>query len=539
MKKLFPFLLLCASLYSSAQTPFTVKDSIDVNNINASALVHGDMWWDPDNYMPRCNFPNGTVKNIGFASSIWLSGYDDAEQLHIAAQTYRQDGNDYWPGPLDGSGSLNYATSEKWAKIWKVTRAEINAHRGNTVHTFTNTPISVLTWPGKGNTEARGKDGVLLDVPAGMAPFVDINNDGVYQPLSGEYPDVRGEQALWWLFSDNGPIHSQTNGSPLKVEVHVLAFAYKRNTLIDNVVYYDYTVVNKSPNNYHDFRLALWSDVDLGYYLDDFICFDSARRMGITYNATNDDGASAGHPANSYGLNPPAAGVVLVSMPGDVGTSYVPAGSFSYYSNDPSVAGNPVVDTEFSHYMRSRMRNGSHFQQGGVDVNYVFNGDPSDTGLWSECATNNNPGDRRYILTSNDFTINAGERRNMVMALVVRDSAGGCPYMDLSGIKEVADTAWSVFHNPPPAISVPDVQTMNEVATVYPNPAHDELVIDCSALSKDVLISVYNVVGQRMATTMCERHSKKGVDVRNYPAGVYFVKYSGEEESGEMIFVKE
>ena len=29
--------------------------------------------------------------------------------LHVAAQTYRQNGNDFWPGPLDASGNLDRA----------------------------------------------------------------------------------------------------------------------------------------------------------------------------------------------------------------------------------------------------------------------------------------------------------------------------------------------------------------------------------------------------------------------------------------------
>ncbi len=52
-------------------------------------------------------------------------------QLHIAAQTYRQSGNDYWPGPLVGD-TLTYATSQSWAKIWKVDRNDI--FYGNYTH---------------------------------------------------------------------------------------------------------------------------------------------------------------------------------------------------------------------------------------------------------------------------------------------------------------------------------------------------------------------------------------------------------------------
>ena len=110
----------------------------------------------------------------------------------------------------------------------------------------------------------------------------------------GEYPAIKGDQALWWVFSDNGPTHTETNGKPLGVEVHVMAYAYKRGTLIDNVVYYDYIVINRSANAYSNFRIGLFDDMDLGYFDDDFIGFDSSRRLGITYNGTDCDGCSAG-----------------------------------------------------------------------------------------------------------------------------------------------------------------------------------------------------------------------------------------------------
>ncbi len=219
---------------------------------------------------------------------------------------------DYWPGPLDASGSLSYTTSQNWAKIWKVNRSDIQYFQGLSTHTTANTPQAILTWPAKGNVNAQGNGGVSLTVTDDMAPFVDLNGNGIYEPLLGEYPDVKGDQALWWVFSDNGPAHTQTNGTPLGVEVHAMAYGYRRGTLIDNVIYYEYTIVNRSPNTYTDFRIAQWNMAQLGgdynffsgsynAELVNYIGFDSTWRMGITYSAINDDGESGGgHPIGSF-----------------------------------------------------------------------------------------------------------------------------------------------------------------------------------------------------------------------------------------------
>jgi hypothetical protein len=131
----------------------------------------------------------------------------------------------------------NYTTSQSWAKIWKVTDTDIQQFQASAIHTMGNTPLSILAWPGKGNTYTTDNNGLPLTVNEDMAPFVDINGNGIYEPLLGEYPDIKGDEALWWIWSDNGPTHTETNGRPLDVEVHAMAYGYNRGTLINNVIY--------------------------------------------------------------------------------------------------------------------------------------------------------------------------------------------------------------------------------------------------------------------------------------------------------------
>lgn len=283
MKKLLLLLLTGITTASSAQTPFTRKDSINVNHINATVLLHGDLWNNPATGKASCEYPKNSKKHISHAGSIWMSGYDESNQLHVTAQTYRQDGNDYWPGSLDASGTLSATVSAEWARFWKIRRTDIQYFLSLPEHTTLNTPISIMTWPAAGNTHATGAGLAPLSIPVGtsMAPFVDINGNGIYEPLEGDYPDVKGDEALWWVYSDNGPTHDNTNGLPLGVEVHALSYAYSRNTLMDNVVYYEYTITNKSTHTYSNVRVAQFSDGDVGDYMDDYIGFDSAHRMSI------------------------------------------------------------------------------------------------------------------------------------------------------------------------------------------------------------------------------------------------------------------
>ncbi len=549
-------LILLASCLTTtflfAQATFNTIDSVDINNINASVLVHGDMWRYPNNpIIPDCKFPNGSNKNLHRLGSIWLSGYDGTGNLHIAAQTYRWV-NDYWPGPLDASDTLNYATSSSWAKIWKVNLTDIETFLSFPIHTTTNTPQSILTWPGKGNINATGNSGTPLTITSDMAPFVDLNGNGIYEPLLGEYPEIKGNQTLWWVFSDNGPTHNQTNGRPLGVEVHAMAYAFKRGTLIDNVVYYEYTIVNKSAYNYSNFRIAQWDDIQIGYSypFEDFIGYDSIWRMAVDYSGTNCNGCTTGDTVNNYGANPPQTALTMIVLPGDAGTSYVPAGSFDYYVNDASIIGNPANDSEYDNYMRAKLRNSQHFTDDfsgaaspcngygmGANVNYLFTGDPSNYSQWSDCSCNNNPGDRRTVFSSNDFNLNAGSSQRVVFALLVADTAKGCPLASFNDIKIVADTAWgNYFQN---ASGIKNI--INNIGVnIYPNPTHNLLYLENSVPNTgEENTTFYNIIGQKLNVPISGTGNKRVADLSGLPNGIYLVVYNDGTIQKTVKVIKE
>jgi hypothetical protein len=482
-----------------------------------------------------------------------MSGYDAGSNLHVSAQMYRQNGNDYWPGPIDSTtGVLDSATSSLWNKIWKVNRTTVDSFRVDTnVHTTTNTPQSILRWPGKGNTYATGFANMPLTITRDMAPFVDRNGNGVYEPLLGEFPAIKGDQTLWWIVSDKGPSHNESNGLPLGVEIHNMAYGYKRGTLIDNVIYYDYKIVNRSANNYTNFRIGQFSDMDMGTPSDDYVGFDSSHRMGIIYN---------GGPFDTvYSTNIPMAGITMIILPGDAGTSYVPAGSFLYFNNDATTTGNPVFDFEYNGYLRSLNKAGIHIANdytspgiptsgfsGGPFTNYVFPGDPSDSTKWSECASGNMPGDRRFVITSNDFTLNAGASQRVVMALVTTNqstsNACGAASLNFDGIKVVADTAWGIFFNPPPDTLVTGV-SVNPIANnvrIYPNPAHDRLFIETIGLpSSQESVQVYNAIGQLISTPVSKTSGKLELNISSLPNGMYNILYRNSGEYKAAVFIKE
>ena len=93
--------------------PATSQTDLDINNVRTTLLNGGDMWWTRSNAryeIPKVEPGSGdrSIHSI-FAGAIWIGGLDEGNQLKIAAQTYRQTGDDFWPGPLtnDGSASID------------------------------------------------------------------------------------------------------------------------------------------------------------------------------------------------------------------------------------------------------------------------------------------------------------------------------------------------------------------------------------------------------------------------------------------------
>ena len=90
--------------------------------------------------------------------------------------TYRQSGNDFWPGPLNVDNATIAADEcAKWDKHFKIDRSVVEEYhtRFGTDPTYV-IPESILDWPAHGD-QSLGQDEFL-------APFYDVNGNGIYEP---------------------------------------------------------------------------------------------------------------------------------------------------------------------------------------------------------------------------------------------------------------------------------------------------------------------------------------------------------------------
>jgi hypothetical protein len=190
-------------------------DSLDINNINARFNCFGMQFWDLDG-IPHFKVPNGSEVSSIFSQSLWMGGLDEQGDLHLAGERYRQSGIDYWTGPVSDVYDSLY--DQRWMHVWKLHRNEIEYHKAHWWEADYDPLADILTWPGNGD--------VNLGQAEKIAPFEDFNNNGIYEPMLGDAPQIRGDQALFFVYNDAREAHGESEGIPLGVEIRSMAYAF-------------------------------------------------------------------------------------------------------------------------------------------------------------------------------------------------------------------------------------------------------------------------------------------------------------------------
>lgn len=446
------------SLRTAAEClPPTASAQLDVNNIRTLLHNGGDMWWDLVGN-PRYEVPKGSNLHSLFAGSLWVGGIDDAGQLRVAAQTYRQSGVDFWPGPLtDQTAETEEETCTKFDRMFKINKAEIDEFRADFSAVGSAVDLSqypnVRDWPTGTEGEWLNSDGgqVQATLTDGstiyLAPWVEVGGSGndefTYNPEAGDYPSIRGDQAIWWVLNDKGDVHTETGGEPIGVEIHMMAFAFTTANAVNNMTFYDQIVVNRSNQTLTETYIGQWVDADIGFFRDDYVSCDTTLGLGIAYNGDADDEGN-----NGYGTNPPAVGIDFFqgpeADPGDgidndkdgvvdePGESIIMS-KFVYYNNDFSLTGNPEVANHYYGYLRGFWKDGTpivdNFTNGGSGngygpssagdpTNYMFWGDPCAGSGWTEQNADNPPADRRFIQSAGPFTLTPGKVNQVITGAV-------------------------------------------------------------------------------------------------------------------------
>ncbi len=336
---------------------------IDVNNIRMFVTNRGSFSWDLATGASGLEFPKGTGKTAVFASGPWIAGKVNGE-IRVAIAEYSFE---YAPGPILPDGTPADPGPDRY-RVYKINRGD-----GPENPDYAQWPV---------------EDG---------AP---VNPDGT--------PMVLGDQTLWAVYNDADPgVHANMQTAPLGLEIQQTTFGFDRTGPLGNVVFIKFLIINKGGNTIDSTYVSIWSDPDLGQADNDLVGCDVETSFGFCYNGSNVDA--------QYGSSPPAVGYDFFKGPiGDDGVE-LPMTSFNKYINGTD----PQTAEETFNYMKGVDPDGGvalHTDPitGQVKA-FMVDGDPVTGAGWLD----ENPADRRLMLTAGPFTFAPGDTQEVVGAIII------------------------------------------------------------------------------------------------------------------------
>jgi hypothetical protein len=477
-------------------SPSQSQVDLDINNVRARILGGGDFWWDgvetPRYEVPKIDPASGaTPLSVLFAGALWFTGLDNGGNLKCAAQTFRNQGHDFFNGPLSGNnGEVSFDICATYDEHFKVYGGDIDellnlfaSSEGSVLsrsdilalknpNDSRSDPLQILRWPGKGNPYYLDNETDKYFNESSLAPFFDADGNNIYDPTKGDFPVIGlsescgasrnyADQMIFWVINDNGQIHGRSGGSPIGVQINCLAFAYQTADALDDMTFYTFEITKKSPNPLFETYMGIFVDPDLGNAVDDYVGCDTVREMGFLYNANPVDG--------QYGNDPPILGIDYFEGPLDDNGNQLGLSSFIYFINGGNtVQQDPNDAPEFRNFQTAKWRDGSPLTVGGtgqggtIPTNYAFPGNPNNPSEWSAAsATQVTGADFRFVQNSGPFTLQPGDpQRISIGALTVfPTNYDGTPDIELElGVAD--DLAQNLFDNCFDIIDGPDAPTL-------------------------------------------------------------------------------
>lgn len=389
--------------YDTYLIPENISPNTDTLNVNNRTF-----WGSILGMSDRVENPNFSTINM------FLAGMDEDNQLHMSGGLFERD----WAyGPVsDGFNTFDHVM--KWHRNWKLNKNEIDYHKINWGQDNYEMPYAIEHWPD-------------------ISDYLDSNANGIYDPENGDYPIIRGDQALLNITNDN--LTNHIGRQKMKVEIQALSYAYQsEDSALNNTVFTNYKVQNKSLNNYTSVYLSIFNEVDIGWYWDDYVGTDTSLNAYYVYNADNED--------DVYGVgNIPADGVVFLNTK---------MTSTSYYNGVyGNYADHPISPIDYYNYLLGYWMDGSAMTYGGnaydgdSAVKYVFTGDPLSNLGWTEISAGNEPGDRQMLGVVGPFNLEAGQDICIDVAFVRGTAWGGSHIMSLKELKNRISHVHSWYAN--------------------------------------------------------------------------------------------
>ncbi len=272
MRSVFTFIFLFSiSIPGFSQAIYYLLENYPVDNLSLSIMSNGSVLIKNTTEGTYCHF-NFLLK--GKKGSVMRRGPLHSESVHPA----------WYPGPQGNAYTQAYDT--RYRRVWKLTAEEIQNHRAHYNEAGYQLPEVIENWPAHGNT-GNGE-------PAAMAPYIDTNNNGSYDPAQGDYPAIKGDAGIFLIL--NSARESSYTSDSLNIRTDLYLSLYTKNG--SHSVYMDMQLRNREQETLEELEasVALFSDFKnpgTHYYTDSLLhtvfvadsteITNEVRRFGFTY----------------------------------------------------------------------------------------------------------------------------------------------------------------------------------------------------------------------------------------------------------------
>lgn len=483
-----------------------------------------------------------------------------------------------FPGPYTSPNKYDVYQENKYNRIYHVSTQMIKNHLDSLMHgSSTYIPSwEILEWPAHGDI-SKGQ-------AHKVAPFVDINHNGIYEPMLGDYPFIYGNDCFFSIS------HYRDNNTSKPIEFQSFIYTQRCDTssIYEDVLFRKLHIISRGMS-LDTLYFGLYQDGDVGGSADDYVGTNVDLGMTYTYNADLYDSDYQGYIGfhdtlaaqgfmvlkgfkqkndsedNSFGIlfNQSVNGFGFDD--GIIDNEYKGLYASNCFFNGPTVGSTtPNTLAEWKNLYNGLYRFGDTMYYGktGViipDSNaiparyafpnkedvYHFNTNGIDPGFyWSEFNLDGNgsaslPIDRQIFSSFGSGALAKNDTLELDYAfLVARDNAVSTsifsPVEKLFEKGKKIRTAFlsnlgpceTGFNGVLPSLSLTKT-TKEENLVIYPNPTNNSIYI---LTQSDKIVSIFNTEGKLLKYIEAYKTGEE-IDLIDLKSGVFIVQIQGEQSS--------
>lgn len=486
--------------------------------------------------------PAYSGKNTIYNSSLWIAGRDVDGHIHSACERMRkgklpfasQVAWDFWTGPVMNHEEYTPQYLVDHNRLWYITREDILYHIQHSQDPGYYPGARIRNWPANGYP-ALGSASVL-------APFHDVNQNNAYDPVNGDFPAIKGDEAVYFIFNDEYGEHKESRGRKLGIEVQGMAYGFscEDDSAFHNTLFVRYNVINRSDTIYHSVYIGNYTHFAIGTP-DDYLACDTLLNAFYAYNQDGyDDSTSLFYP--SYGEHPPAQAVVLLNRPMDHFMYF----HYAYPFVDTLFNWAPWMPEHYYNYMQSVWQDDTHLTYGGdghlgpVQVDHALTGDPVAGSGWLEPGTGLE--EVLYgIASSGPFNFFPGDTVTLELAYVFARDYEGNQLSSVALLKDRIERIRWFYENDSTPCGTPWTSTTEYARpiqnfNVSPNPAKRSIRMSESRPGGAYDYQVYNISGVPLLEGRINSGQK--IDISVLSPGYYIIRLYNLEDAFAAKFIK-